>query len=111
MKNAKLKIQRYKKRSQRNCTNRSDTVVTVTQSPATTVKNLTAGKRIPVTIRKKLLFGEILSSELKLKKKRTTQSNQVIQKVVASPLLKKYKLMGYAGGLIGHRELRKFVNC
>ena len=58
-----------------------------------------------------MLFGEVLVRELRSKRKLGVKTKQIVGKIIASKLLKKYGLIGFAGHIIGYRELKNAMRC
>lgn len=107
---AKNKIERYRKRLQRAKVSTRANLLTGSPSPATKIRKLTVGTKISPSIRKRLVFGELLATELRRKKMRSTICKQVISKVATSHMMIKYKMIGYAKRIVNYREFRKFVD-
>ena len=74
----------------------------MTPSPATKIGRLTARRKVAPEIRKRLLFGEVLATSLRNRRRQCgKQGNQVLVKVIASSLFRKYNLIGSAAGYFG----------
>lgn len=102
------RLERYKKRLQRSSISNVSSVVS--PSPATKVKQLTAGRKIPEDICKRLVFGEIVTRELQKKKGQGKKERQVIQKIMSSNMLKNYKMIGQAEAIVNYRQFKRMID-
>lgn len=105
--NLKKLNEKYRKRLQRN--KKQKTMCGT--SPASKVSAMCSKSHNQITpeIKKKLVFVDVVTSELRKKKKQCNdQEKRTIVKVLASDYLKKYKIMGTAKGVIEYRDLKKF---
>lgn len=64
---------------------------------------------IPQSVKKKLLFGEVLTEELarNINNSSDRKSKEIIHKVVSGQLMKKYRLIGEARRLISYKTHKK----
>lgn len=78
-------------------------------SPNTKVESLTKGLKIPLSIKKKLLFGEAFKAELNenLRCASDEKEKQMFRKVLSGPIIRKYKLIGEVRQLISHKMHKK----
>lgn len=101
---ANKKVERYKKRLQR-LTQLSIT----TPSPKSKVKAIVGKKKnISKTVKKRLLFGEALVTQLKENRKELVdqKERQMFAKLLSGNILKKYRLMGKAKSFLSYKEQR-----
>lgn len=104
-------LERYKKKYYRKIKKDKDPF-----SPNTKVNKLLENSpKLPIDIKKKLLFGEALSTDLshKFKELKDEQSKQIFCKIVDGPHLKKYRLYNEAKNFLTpgrHRSISKKTN-
>lgn len=80
-------------------------------SPNTKVKELTKNITVPETIKKRLLFGETVSKQLSTTAKflkPESKQQQISNKCVSGPLLKKYNMQSIASNFISPKQNKKF---
>lgn len=101
LKEADKRAEKYKKRNLR----LKKTIKKI--SPQTSVTNMVSGLNVGQTVRKKLLFGEVLSSQLRenfKKQKGSLQKRKFVQHITG-PLIKKYGFTKYMASLSSHNIL------
>jgi len=100
---------KYRKQCQRNREKR-ESVPSPFQTPRTRVR-LTL-KKSHTEVRKRLLFGEVLVSQLRhsLSRCKSNRDKQLFSRVMAGNLLKKYKLLKLSSSLISSHSNRRHMN-
>lgn len=95
IKELQKKVAKWKKRAQRAVQPKTPKDIT----PRKKVKQILKGRVIPPDIRKKLLFGEILRTELATKFRSVSKSQrekQIFVKAVSGRIIKRYRMLRYA---------------
>ncbi|CAH0546986.1 unnamed protein product [Brassicogethes aeneus] len=115
LKNYKRQIDKYKKRYERmkNKVNSSENQVNIIDSPSprTKVRQMLGNKPVFENIRKKLLLGEIVTSELTKKKKTSGKKRkQIIAELVSNKYFKKYRLLNAAKGLLDYNDRKNIAS-
>lgn len=96
LKKAENRAERYKKRYHKS---EKHFTKLVELTPTTKVKAIIGKEKVSSEVRKRLLFGEVLNTELKESVKRTGKSHnrkKTLQRVVAGKVLKKYRMLSMA---------------
>lgn len=103
-KKLKRKIQVWKKRYYR-LEDKKKARTVIEPSPNTKVQEMIKGYDVPSSVKKKLLFGEVLRNELSVnfKNLNTQSSKQVFAKAINGRLLKKYRLLKEAKSFLPNK--------
>lgn len=80
-----------------------------TDTPRTKVNKLLGGKKVCPEVRKKLLFGEVITKQLE----ETTNTSSLkekhaLHKIMTGRIMKKYKLLRYSSSFLSLRLARKY---
>lgn len=79
-------------------------------SPLTKVSKLIGKHAVPEGVKKKLLFGEIITEELKRKKHKSgKKEKQTIAKLVSNKYFKKYRMLGMAKGIVEYKDAKNIA--
>ncbi|CAH0547283.1 unnamed protein product [Brassicogethes aeneus] len=103
-KSLKTALERYKKRFYRkNCTPKSPA------SPSSKVNEITKGLPVPPQIKRKLLLGETILTEIKDKRRNSNsqKEKQILSKMITGKYFRKYKLITEVRDIIPYRTEKK----
>ena len=94
-KNKKLKKQVATYKVRLNRLNIKNKVNALCGSPVNRVKKLIRGKDVGPEIQKKLIFGEVLSDQLKtvIQNEKERASKTILRRILRGPIMKKYRLL------------------
>nr|CAI5844105.1 unnamed protein product [Callosobruchus analis] len=113
LQDAEKNVRKYKKRVQR-----LKKIKNKKQSPRTYIENLVCGLNVGQEVKKKLLFGEVISTQLKenYKGKRGSIQKRMFIENINGPLIKKYRFTKYISSLssnniiYGNRKKRQVMH-
>lgn len=78
-------------------------------TPRTRVEEITRGITVTPTVKRKLIFGEVLQDQIAENIRQTIghKDKQVASKLVSGKIIKKYRMIGEAKKLISYKVHRK----
>lgn len=106
-------LRKYKKQMQRQkVKNQNTTRITESDSPDTKINKLTVNMELTPTVKRTLLFGEVIKKQLVENSKQLSskKDKNILSKVISGRILKHYKMVGDIKKVVSYKMHSKQIN-